>query len=444
MSKASAIASPDTIPLRYLADINPSVDFSELNDDAEVTFLPMDRVKSGYFIPNTDRLSKLASSYNSFANGDIVLAKVTPCFENGNIAITDNLVNGKRFGSSELFVIRPNEIAQRFLFYCLQSGLFKQEGEASMTGAGGLKRISSDVLRRHRVHAFPRQTQHSIATYLDRETARIDALVAEKERMLSLLEQKRAALISRAVTRGLNPNAPTKPSGLDWLGEIPKHWDVIRSKALFREIDDRTETGEEELLSLRMNVGLVPHRDVSEKELTSKDIVGYKRVQTGQLVINRMRASMGLIAIAQQDGLVSPDYAVFEVIQDIRMPYFLSLFNTGVVGALFRSSSKGLGNGSQGFLRLYSDNFLSIHFPVPPVAEQDAIITHIQAYQTRTATLESILRHSIVLLKERRSALITAAVTGNLQCADMSALSIRGDMSLRSKAASCRSTPNAP
>lgn len=259
--------------------------------------------------------------------------------------------------------------------------------------------------------------QRCIAYYLDRETARIHALVNEKERMLVLLEQKRAALISRAVTRGLNPKAPTKPSGLDWLGEIPKHWQTIRSKALFREIDDRTETGEEELLSLRMNVGLVPHRDVSDKELGSKEIVGYKKVRAGQLVINRMRASMGLIAIAKQNGLVSPDYAVFDIIRDLRMPYFLALFNTGLVGALFRSSSKGLGNGSQGFLRLYTDNFLAIHFPFPPLDEQEAIIAHIRAHQTRTAALESALRDSIALLKERRSALITATVTGRLTVA---------------------------
>ena len=114
MSCSPVSVPPDTIPLRYMTDLNPSVDFSEMDEDTEVTFLPMDRVKSGYFIPNTDRLSKLASSYNAFEDGDIVLAKVTPCFENGNIAITENLVNGKGFGNSELFVIRPTDIERRF------------------------------------------------------------------------------------------------------------------------------------------------------------------------------------------------------------------------------------------------------------------------------------------------------------------------------------------
>ena len=228
MSTTPAKHDWGTIPLRYVCQLNPSVDFSEFEEDDELTFLPMDRVKSGYFLPNTDKFSKYASSYNAFEEGDIVLAKVTPCFENGNIAVAQNLEGGKGFGSSELFVIRPKKVNRKFLFYYFQSSVFKQEGEASMTGAGGLKRVSPDLLRQHHLPCPDGETQRLIADYLDRETAHIDALVAEKEKMLALLEEKRAALISRAVTRGLYPTAPLKPSGLDWLGDIPAHWDVIQ------------------------------------------------------------------------------------------------------------------------------------------------------------------------------------------------------------------------
>lgn len=211
MSSAPVLHEWKTVPLRYVCQLNPSVDFSECEEDDELTFLPMDRVKGGFFLPNTDKFSKYASSYNAFEEGDIVLAKVTPCFENGNIAVAQNLEGGKGFGSSELFVIRPKTVNRKFLFYYFQSSAFKQEGEASMTGAGGLKRVSPDLLRQHHLPCPEEETQRLIADYLDRETARIDALVAEKEKMLALLEEKRAALISRAVTRGLDPNAPLKP-----------------------------------------------------------------------------------------------------------------------------------------------------------------------------------------------------------------------------------------
>jgi type I restriction enzyme S subunit len=235
MSSAPVLHGWKTVPLRYVCQLNPSVDFAEFEEDDELTFLPMDRVKSGYFLPNTDKFSKYASSYNAFEEGDIVLAKVTPCFENGNIAITQNLEGGKGFGSSELFVIRPKAVNRKFLFYYFQSSAFKQEGEASMTGAGGLKRVSPDLLRQHHLPCPDGETQRLVADCLDRETERIDALVAEKEKMLALLEEKRAALISRAVTRGLDPTAPLKPSGLDWLGDIPAHWETRRLKYLTHE-----------------------------------------------------------------------------------------------------------------------------------------------------------------------------------------------------------------
>ncbi|WP_139031685.1 restriction endonuclease subunit S [Candidatus Competibacter denitrificans] len=261
----------------------------------------------------------------------------------------------------------------------------------------------------------PLEIQRLIANYLDRETARIDGLIAEKERMLALLEEKRAALISRAVTRGLDPNAPLKLSGQEWLGETPAHWEEPRAKGLFHEIDRRTETGEETLLSLRMGKGLVPHNDVSEKLLEANDVTGFKKIEPGQMVINRMRAASGLIAVATEPGLVSPDYAVFDVVdQELSIEYFLELFKTSLLQAVFRSSSKGLGTGEQGFLRLYTDAFLSLHFPYPPIGEQRAIASFIKQQCSEMLHMESLLRRSIDLAKERRAALITAAVTGQI------------------------------
>ncbi len=320
------------------------------------------------------------------------------------------------YGNQSLACIEPVADSSRFLYWWLASKYIQIRGLASNESRDGLNHEMIGIIP---IPIISSSIQNQIASYLDRETARIDELVEAKESMLQLLEQKRAALISRAVTRGLDLKAPTKPSCLDWLGEIPKHWRIMRAKGLFHEVDSRTETGEEELLSLRMHVGLVPHHDVSDKELEPKDVIGFKKVKAGQLVINRMRASMGLIAIAPSDGLVSPDYAVFDIVHEIHIPYFLALFNTGLVGALFRSSSKGLGNGSQGFLRLYTENFLAIHFPVPPIEEQESIVRYLDDERTQTGILEADLKKSIELLKERRSALITAAVTGKIPLEEM-------------------------
>ncbi len=315
---------------------------------------------------------------------------------------------------------KPDCLSGRYLFRAIQSRPVALQLELASTGVTRCG-LPKGAIGSAMIPLPPVKTQIQIADYLDQETSKIDALVAEKKRMLELLEEKRAALVSQAVTRGLNSNVPTKPSGLDWLGDIPEHWQILRAKTLFHEIDDRTDTGEEELLSLRMKSGLVPHHDVSDKLIKPQEVIGFKRVKSGQLVINRMRASMGLIAVAPSDGLVSPDYAVFDVSTRAYAPFFLCFFNTKLVGALFRSCSKGIGTGSQGFLRLYTDNFLAIHFPVPPLDEQVKIAEALDEDSEQTKIIESALIHSITLLKERRSALITAAVIGRIPVEEMSA-----------------------
>ncbi|HMN15315.1 MAG TPA: hypothetical protein PKD55_23610 [Bellilinea sp.] len=321
------------------------------------------------------------------------------------------------FASDTTFFIDNNLTSSnlRWLYWALQT-LRLDEGSQE-TAVPGLNRES--VYEQRLLWPGP-ENQLLIAGYLDRETERIDALVAEKEKMLALLDEKRASLISRAVTRGLDPNVPLKPSGLDWLGDIPTHWSIVRAKGLFHEVDRRTETGEEILLSLRMASGLVPHNDVSDKPLEPSDVIGFKKIAVGQMVINRMRAASGLIAVASQDGLVSPDYAVFDILDpDLCIGYYLELFRTKVVQSLFRSASKGLGTGEQGFLRLYTENFLALHFPQPPKKERYEIVQHINEQKAEIEELSSALRTSIELAKERRAVLITAAVTGHIPIEEM-------------------------
>lgn len=253
--------------------------------------------------------------------------------------------------------------------------------------------------------------QERIAHFLDRETSEIDALVAEKERMLALLEEKRAALISRVVTRGLNPNAPTKPSGLDWLGEIPKHWGLERSKRYFIERDERSETGDEEMLTVSHITGVTPRseKDVNMFEAESNE--GYKLVSPDQLVINTLWAWMGAMGVARHEGIVSPAYHVYRIAESLLPAYVDLLVRMPAFKAEVVRFSKGVWSSR---LRLYPEGLHQIWIPVPPLAEQEAIIAHIRAHQTRAAALESALRDSIALLKERRAALITAAVTGRI------------------------------
>lgn len=406
----------ESVPLRYVCELNPPVSFDGFSEDDDVSFLPMDRVKSGYFIPNTDKFSKYAPSYNAFEDGDIVLAKVTPCFENGNIAIAHELVSGKGFGSSELFVIRPTGANRRFLFYYFQSSLFKQDGEASMTGAGGLKRVSADVLRQHHLPLPIQDVQQLIANYLDRETADIDGLIAEKVRMLALLEEKRAALISRVVTRGLDPDVPLKPSGQEWLGEIPSHWLVERAKNLFAVRDERSGDGTEQLLTVSHITGVTSRAEKDVYMFEADDKAGYKRCLPDDLAINTLWAWMGAMGISSLDGIVSPDYHVYTTKGHLLSEYVDLLCRSRPFVAEVNRWSKGVWSSR---LRLYPENFFEMRLPVPPHEEQRAIVDAVQTDQRKANSLRDALQQSIALAKERRAALITAAVTGQIPLEEM-------------------------
>lgn len=186
--------------IKYVADFQPSCDTSKLTDESEITYTPMECIKNGYFINNTTLYGSVAASLTPYNDGDIVVAKVTPCFENGNIAVMENLASGFGLGSSELFVLRPHSVATRYLFYWLQNDSFKQRCCATMTGTGGLKRVSPYFVRNSLVTSPPLDEQKEIAAYLDEKTAAIDSLVAKKNRLVSELESLKKSLIFEYVT----------------------------------------------------------------------------------------------------------------------------------------------------------------------------------------------------------------------------------------------------
>lgn len=209
----------------------------------------------------------------------------------------------------------------------------------------------------------------------------------------------------------LKPYLKYKDSGVSWLGEIPAHWSTIRTKYLLREMDDRTPTGTETLLSMRQIRGLVPHHEVSNKPANPSNLIGYKRTYPNDIVVNRMRASIGLIAKTPEFGLVSPDYAVFRPIKDINTDYFTLLFKTPMMGTRFRIESKGLGTGSSGFLRLYSERLGAIPVPLPPRNEQDQLLAFIQLQDLKIRRFIRNKRSLIKLLSEQKQVIINHAVT---------------------------------
>lgn len=257
----------------------------------------------------------------------------------------------------------------------------------------------------------PLPTQRRIADFLDRETAQIDALIDAKEQMLALLQEKRAAQISRMVTKGLNPNVEMKDSGLAWLGEIPAHWKVGRAKQVFMLRDEVSEDGEEELLTVSHITGVTPRSEKEVNMFKAENMSGYKICKPGDLVINTLWAWMGAMGVTWYSGIVSPAYHVYTPTSAL-MPEYADIFcRSKPFIAEVNRFSKGVWSSR---LRLYPESFLDIVLAVPPLDEQKAMIDKVSKITEQNDIFNTELKDSITLLRERRSALITASVTGQL------------------------------
>ena len=313
-----------------------------------------------------------------------------------------------------IVLLAASDLSKQYFNYLLHR---YDVAHMKLLGSGVRQTISFSHIANSLLPTPPLPEQKAIATFLDQKTAKIDQAIKIKEQQITLLKERKQIIIQQAVTRGLNPDAPMKDSGIDWIGGIPAHWESIKLKHLFHEVNKRTETGEEVLLSLRMEIGLIPHDEVSDKTISNQELIGYKIVEPGQLVMNRMRASIGIFGVAARAGLVSPDYAVFDVATNASSKYFLTLFKTRLLGTQFRLSSKGLGTGSSGFMRLYTDNFGDIKIPLCDISEQEQIV---QFIQRKTGTIDSgvsAIQSQIDAYKEYKTTLINAAVTGKIKVA---------------------------
>lgn len=257
----------------------------------------------------------------------------------------------------------------------------------------------------------PLAEQLAIAEYIDQEAVRIEELIFVKERLIELLTEKRLALITRAVTRGLESNVTYRDSGINWLGEIPAHWQIERARWLFRERDQRSETGEEELLTVSHLTGVTPR---SEKEVTmfeAETKEGYKICKKGDLVINTMWAWMGAMGVSPLDGIVSPGYNVYEPNKHIDPGYVDALVRLPIFAQEVTRYSKGVWSSR---LRLYPEGFFAVYLPVPPIEEQYKIVKNITSETNKITSLSSATKRAITILKERRDSLTAAAVTGQI------------------------------
>ena len=283
-----------------------------------------------------------------------------------------------------------------------------------------LPSMTKGALGAHLVAQPPSDEQYTIAAFLDRETAKIDALIAEQERLIALLREKRQAVISQAVTKGLDPTVPMKDSGVEWLGIVPEHWTISHIKRLCQKITDgahispETEDGVYDFISTRdlgdneivfdgclktsvasyeylMRTGCQPH---------DGDILFSKDGTIGKTVLVAVDHPF---VVASSLIIIRPDH------QRVDKNYFNWLLRSGTVACQVEQFVRGAG-----LPRLSIQNLLRVIGTFPPFEEQISIAKYIHSESQRFSGLIEEANRLNILLRERRAALISAAVTGKI------------------------------
>jgi type I restriction enzyme S subunit len=321
--------------------------------------------------------------------------------------------------STGFAVLRPvPRWSSRFLSYAVRAEYLVSGVVANSEGVG-YPAITPSKLDRLRIIVPPLPEQKTIAAFLDRETAKIDELVAKKERLIELLQEKRAAMITQAVTKGLDPNVPMKDSGIEWLGKIPARWEVKKVKRLSlvrrgaspRPIDDPIyfdEEGEYAWVRIADVTASERYLESTTQRLSALGKSKSVALEPGELFVS-IAATVGKPVITKIKCCIHDGFVYFVGLRENR-EYLYYLFSCG-------EPYKGLGKlGTQ--LNLNTDTIGDIHLPRPSGAEQQAIVQFLDRETAKIDALVARVRDAIDRLKEFRSALISAAVTGKIDVRD--------------------------
>jgi len=285
-------------------------------------------------------------------------------------------------------------------------------------GSGLRQNLDHEEIKRLPIFIPPTDEQTAIVRFLDHANRKIDRFIRTKRKLIVLLNEQKQAIIHHAVTRGLNPDVPLKPSGIPWLGDIPEHWDILRSKYIYREVDERSKLGEEIHLSMSQKLGLIPNTEIKERRLVSESYTGAKLCRKSDMVLNRLKAHLGVFALAPQSGLVSPDYTVLRPIREFDSRYFEAVYRSPSCRVELRQRAKGI---VQGFWRLYTEDFYSIRMPVPPASEQTHIMDYLDAVLMQQNSAITRTEREIGLIQEYRTRLTADIVTGQLDVREAAA-----------------------
>ncbi|PTW36101.1 restriction endonuclease subunit S [Rhodovulum kholense] len=302
------------------------------------------------------------------------------------------------------------EMDKRFFNYLLHR---YDVAYMKLLGSGVRQTISFNHIANSLLVEPPLPEQRAIAAFLDGKCATIDEAVRIKEEQIRLLAERRQILIQQAVTRGLNPAAPMKDSGIDWIGQIPAHWGIHRFKYLFEQSRLPVRPGDEVVTSFRD--GQVTLRSNRRLEGFTEAIIegGYQGIRVGQLVLNSMDAFEGAIGVSDSDGKCTPEYVICDPIQDgLSQQYFAYLLREMALARYIQVICNAV---RQRAVRIRFNNLAHRFVVVPPADEQKHIVEFVEATKKRIGDAITLKESQITALREYKTSLINAAVTGKIK-----------------------------
>lgn len=346
------------------------------------------------------------SSYKVVECGDLVINKMKAW--QGSLAVSE--YNGIVSPAYHICQITSKNICKKYLHYLLRDVSYLPEYMRLSTGLRvGQWDLSFDDFKNIPFLLPPLAEQERIAAFLDAECAEIDTVLEKTRASIEEYKKLKQAVITQAVTKGVRGDRPMKDSGIEWIGDIPAEWDVIRVKQLLKERNERSKEGKEEPLSMSQKVGLVPTKFLESIPNMASSFVGAKLAYVDDLVFNKLKAHLGVFSVSRYDGLVSPDYAVYCSTGKSNLKYLEYIFKTPQCIGEFRKKSTGI---AAGLMRLYTEGLFSIYLPYPALSEQEEIAEYLNEKCTGIDALIVKKQQYLTEIENYKKSLIYEYVTG--------------------------------
>ncbi|WP_416777051.1 restriction endonuclease subunit S [Xenorhabdus budapestensis] len=345
--------------------------------------------------------------------GDFVFADTSEDIEGaGNF--TQLVVEAKTFAGYHTVICRPvGDNNHRFLAYLLDSFSFRKQIRKSVKGVKVFS-ITKSILKNTQVWLPDINYQILIANFLDKKTAQLDEAIAIKEKQIALLEEHKQIIIQKVVTQGLDPNVPMKDSGVDWIGQIPAHWEISKLGSCLSSVSIKNHP-ELPLLSITREQGVI-ERDIEDQESNHNfipdDLSGYKLIRKGQFGMNKMKAWQGSYGVSMFTGIVSPAYYVFTFAISINPDFFNWAIRSKLYVSFFGSASDGVRIGQWD---LSKSRMKSIPFLLPCEKEQILLANFLDEKTAQIDEVIGIKEKQVEKLKEYKTSLINSAVTGKIK-----------------------------